>query len=47
MNISIKVFDIIHTAEIEDTATAVEFIKKCALLDEAVAILPFWFVKRS
>lgn len=40
MNIIITAFDITHSAEIEDTATAVEFIEKCTLLAESVGYSP-------
>lgn len=39
-NIIITAFDITHSAEIEDTATAIEFIDKCALLAESVGYSP-------
>lgn len=40
MNITITAFDITHSVEIEDTATAVEFIEKCTLLAESVGYSP-------
>jgi len=40
MDITIKAFDITHISAIEDTATAVEFIEKCALLAEAIGYSP-------